>query len=297
MPTSVVMPQMGESIAEGTIVRWMKRVGDPVDRDEPLFEISTDKVDAEIPAPAAGVLLAILVREGETFRRGVWRDRGGRGAGGRRHGSPARVPPPSSSQPAETPTVATAPARPVSRRSVGRTKRLRRRRRSSPVRRIAQDRAWMWRRAGSGTDGASPARHPAFPKASPRRTEAAVPGGRSRVPPSSWRPVDISRCRREAKDAEHMCSAASTSRRHTVFHVDFTPVEAARSPAGRVRARRVKMTPEAFLRGRAVAGAARSSKSAGRDTILSNRTSNWASPWRSRVADRACGQARGPYDC
>ncbi len=60
------MPQMGESIAEGTIVRWMKRVGEPVDRDEPLFEISTDKVDAEIPAPAGGVLLAILAREGET---------------------------------------------------------------------------------------------------------------------------------------------------------------------------------------------------------------------------------------
>src|SRR5262245_54657513 len=66
MATSVVMPQMGESIAEGTIVRWMKRVGEAVDRDEPLFEISTDKVDAEIPAPAAGVLLAILAREGET---------------------------------------------------------------------------------------------------------------------------------------------------------------------------------------------------------------------------------------
>jgi pyruvate dehydrogenase E2 component (dihydrolipoamide acetyltransferase) len=50
---NVVMPQMGESIAEGTIVRWIKKVGDSVDRDEPLFEISTDKVDAEIPAPAA----------------------------------------------------------------------------------------------------------------------------------------------------------------------------------------------------------------------------------------------------
>ena len=52
-----MMPQMGESIAEGTIVRWIKKVGDAVDRDEPLFEISTDKVDAEIPSPAAGVLL------------------------------------------------------------------------------------------------------------------------------------------------------------------------------------------------------------------------------------------------
>ena len=62
----VVMPQMGESIAEGTIVRWIKKVGDSVDRDEPLFEISTDKVDAEIPSPAAGVLQEIRVKEGET---------------------------------------------------------------------------------------------------------------------------------------------------------------------------------------------------------------------------------------
>ncbi len=60
------MPQMGESIAEGTIVRWIKKIGDSVDRDEPLFEISTDKVDAEIPSPAAGVLTDIKVKEGET---------------------------------------------------------------------------------------------------------------------------------------------------------------------------------------------------------------------------------------
>jgi 2-oxoglutarate dehydrogenase E2 component (dihydrolipoamide succinyltransferase) len=60
------MPQMGESIAEGTVVRWIKKVGDQVDRDEPLFEISTDKVDAEIPAPFAGVLREIRVQEGET---------------------------------------------------------------------------------------------------------------------------------------------------------------------------------------------------------------------------------------
>jgi 2-oxoglutarate dehydrogenase E2 component (dihydrolipoamide succinyltransferase) len=64
--SKVLMPQMGESIAEGTIVRWMKRVGDVVDKDEPLFEISTDKVDAEIPSPDAGVLIDIRVLEGET---------------------------------------------------------------------------------------------------------------------------------------------------------------------------------------------------------------------------------------
>ena len=66
MPTNVFMPQMGESIAEGTIVRWVKKIGDHVDRDEPLFEISTDKVDAEIPSPAAGVLTEIRAKEGET---------------------------------------------------------------------------------------------------------------------------------------------------------------------------------------------------------------------------------------
>jgi 2-oxoglutarate dehydrogenase E2 component (dihydrolipoamide succinyltransferase) len=66
MATDVVMPQMGESIAEGTIVRWIKKVGDKVDRDEPLFEISTDKVDAEIPSPAAGVVTEIRAQEGDT---------------------------------------------------------------------------------------------------------------------------------------------------------------------------------------------------------------------------------------
>src|SRR5438034_1540342 len=62
----VLMPQMGESIAEGTVSKWLKKLGDPVKRDEPLFEISTDKVDAEIPAPAAGVLAEIKVQEGQT---------------------------------------------------------------------------------------------------------------------------------------------------------------------------------------------------------------------------------------
>ncbi|MBU6366652.1 MAG: 2-oxoglutarate dehydrogenase, E2 component, dihydrolipoamide succinyltransferase, partial [Gemmatimonadetes bacterium] len=62
----VIMPQMGESIAEGTVSRWLKKVGDSVKRDEALFEISTDKVDAEIPAPAAGVLVEVLVGEGTT---------------------------------------------------------------------------------------------------------------------------------------------------------------------------------------------------------------------------------------
>ncbi len=66
MATEVVMPQMGESIAEGTITRWLKKVGERVERDEPLFEISTDKVDAEIPSPAAGTLTEVRFKEGDT---------------------------------------------------------------------------------------------------------------------------------------------------------------------------------------------------------------------------------------
>jgi len=66
MPTDIIMPQMGESIVEGTITKWLKKPGDKVQRDEPLFEISTDKVDAEIPAPASGILQDIKVTEGTT---------------------------------------------------------------------------------------------------------------------------------------------------------------------------------------------------------------------------------------
>jgi pyruvate dehydrogenase E2 component (dihydrolipoamide acetyltransferase) len=68
MPTEIVMPQMGESIVEGTITKWLKKPGDKIQRDEPLFEISTDKVDAEIPAPASGVLQEIKVTEGTTVQ-------------------------------------------------------------------------------------------------------------------------------------------------------------------------------------------------------------------------------------
>ena len=68
MTANVIMPQMGESIFEGTITKWLKKVGDPVKRDEPLFEISTDKVDSEIPSPATGILSQLLHKEGETVQ-------------------------------------------------------------------------------------------------------------------------------------------------------------------------------------------------------------------------------------
>src|ERR1700704_4177707 len=65
------MPQLGETVTEGTITRWLKSVGDHVDADEPLFEVSTDKVDSEVPAPSSGTLSQILVQEGETAEVGT----------------------------------------------------------------------------------------------------------------------------------------------------------------------------------------------------------------------------------
>ncbi|HIC69815.1 MAG TPA: 2-oxoglutarate dehydrogenase, partial [Candidatus Latescibacteria bacterium] len=67
----VAMPQMGESIVEGTVSKWLKQVGDPVERDEPLLEISTDKVDAEIPSPESGTLVEVSIQEGETVEVGT----------------------------------------------------------------------------------------------------------------------------------------------------------------------------------------------------------------------------------
>ncbi|HKF48957.1 MAG TPA: 2-oxoglutarate dehydrogenase, E2 component, dihydrolipoamide succinyltransferase [Terracidiphilus sp.] len=90
--TEVVMPQMGESIFEGTITKWLKKAGDTVQKDEPLFEISTDKVDAEIPAPVAGVLTEIRIPEGETVQvNTVVAVIGGRQAVAQPDGSPART--------------------------------------------------------------------------------------------------------------------------------------------------------------------------------------------------------------
>src|SRR5579872_1702699 len=107
MATDVVMPQMGESIAEGTIVRWIKKVGDHVDRDEPLFEISTDKVDAEIPSPAAGVVTDIRVKEGETVPvNSIVAVIGGAGE------QPAHATPAAVAPAAEPPAAAAKPAEP-----------------------------------------------------------------------------------------------------------------------------------------------------------------------------------------
>ena len=100
--TDVVMPQMGESIVEGTLTRWLKKPGDRVERDEPLFEISTDKVDTEIPSPVAGVLAEVLVEAGKTvaINTVVARISGG---------APAAAPAPAPVQAAAAPVAPVAP--------------------------------------------------------------------------------------------------------------------------------------------------------------------------------------------
>src|SRR5215218_426007 len=82
MPTSVTMPALGESVTEGTVTRWLKQEGEQVEADEPLLEVSTDKVDTEIPSPAAGTLTKILVAEDETVEVGAQLAFIGGGGGG-----------------------------------------------------------------------------------------------------------------------------------------------------------------------------------------------------------------------
>jgi len=142
MPTNVVMPQMGESVAEGTVTKWLKKVGEQIGRDEPLFEISTDKVDAEIPSPAAGILSQILVKENETVAvNTVVAVIDGEGAGVAAAAAeakeevaapaaPAAALPPTPGVTASAPTAAAGPPAPTAPADV----------RSSPlVRRIAHD--------------------------------------------------------------------------------------------------------------------------------------------------------------
>src|SRR5258708_6971045 len=96
----VVMPQMGESIVEGTLTKWLKKAGEHVERDEPLFEISTDKVDTEIPSPAAGVLKDVLVEEGKTVAISTVVGRIDEGAGNGASGA-AQAETPKATEPAQ----------------------------------------------------------------------------------------------------------------------------------------------------------------------------------------------------
>jgi pyruvate dehydrogenase E2 component (dihydrolipoamide acetyltransferase) len=241
MATPIVMPQMGESIAEGTIVRWIKKVGDQVDRDEPLFEITTDKVDAEIPSPAAGVLSEIKVKEGETVA--VNTIVGTIGQPGE-----ATAPAPPSEQKAEQAdgtaarTPAAAPPKPaaVPQAQPARSGNGSGHRRSSPlVRRIARDNnVDIEQIAGSGIggrvtkhdileylgigDSGSGIRESKTP-------EPRLPNPDSRLPDASGRTEIQPMSAMRKKIAEHMILSRRTSAHvHSVFHVDFSHVERVR---------------------------------------------------------------------
>ena len=264
MPTSIVMPQMGESIAEGTIVRWIKRVGDSVDRDEPLFEITTDKVDAEIPSPAAGVLTEIKVKEGETVA--VNTIVGTIGQPGEEleveaerepPAPPVAEPPAAAAPPAGAPTrqAAPAPATPPSPAEI-------RRARSSPlVRRMARDHNLdITGIVGSGIGGrvtkqdvlahlgrdqAAGGRGPASGASEPG-SRIPDPGSRSHAPERAERQT-LSPMRKTI--AERMLLSKRTSAHvHSVFHVDFSHVEKIRRENKEEYARLgAKLTYMAFI--------------------------------------------------
>jgi 2-oxoglutarate dehydrogenase E2 component (dihydrolipoamide succinyltransferase) len=238
--TEVVMPQMGESIFEGTITRWLKNLGDKVTRDEPLFEISTDKVDAEIPAPASGVLSEIKVPAGQTVQvNHVVAVIAAEGAAAPAQRAPAL------GKPAEIPAAAPEPALPAAALSAEEAERIR----SSPlVRRIAQEHGVDLRQV-AGTGGAgritkedilafveraktapvqptAPAPAPAPPPATYAAAQPApalpvTPANRFAGVPGSIEPMSAMRRR----IAEHMVASKRTSAHvHGVFEIDFTRI-------------------------------------------------------------------------
>jgi 2-oxoglutarate dehydrogenase E2 component (dihydrolipoamide succinyltransferase) len=215
---------MGESIAEGTIVRWIKKVGDKVDRDEPLFEISTDKVDAEIPSPGAGVLTEIKVKEGETVA--VNSVVAVIGAAGEK--TVAADAPPPASQPSEMPEAAAgqpeaAPAVAAVASAATSVDELRRQKSSPLVRRIAAEHHIDIRQInGTGISGRVTKNDilgfiktgpPSAPAAGKAHLPAFKPGERVEIVP-----MTIMR----KKIAEHMVMSAHTSPHvYSVYEVDF----------------------------------------------------------------------------
>ena len=203
MPTNVLMPQLGESIAEGTIIRWNKSVGDAVDRDEPLFEISTDKVDAEIPSPVAGTLVAIRVPAGETVP--VDSIVAVIGAADAEAVSPP--PPVSVSEEVAVASTAPAPAPSAASRAEPRTVRL-----SPVVRRLASEHG-VDPAAVRGTGAGGRVTKEDVLRFVESRSAVAAAG----------RAEPLTTMRR--KIAEHMVMSRRTSAHvHTVFEVDFSHV-------------------------------------------------------------------------
>jgi len=250
MPTPVVMPQMGESIAEGTIVRWIKKVGDQVERDEPLFEISTDKVDAEIPSPAAGVLTDIKVREGETVGVNTVVATIGQ-TGEVAEAAPIKQQPDGQTTPTPTPADKTVSAiKSEERASNGR-------RRSSPlVRRIAKEHnVDISEISGSGVGGRV-TKHDILgyieegPPEARLKPDAAASELRA---PRMARPTGVDRVEKMSvmrkKIAEHMVLSTRTSAHvYSVFHVNFSEIAKLRQQKkAEYEAVGAKLTYMAFL--------------------------------------------------
>ena len=236
MPTDVIMPQMGESIVEGTITKWLKKPGDKVQRDEPLFEISTDKVDAEIPAPASGILQEIKVSEGTTV--GVNTIVGTIAVDGETAAAPAKPAPakvePAAPAPKEEkktlPTPPPAPAAPAQDEEEEA--------RSSPlVRKIAREHGVSLSQvSGTGLGGritkqdimqfieSQGSAQPAPTPASPAQPAAAAPAPRPAVPaPYPGDLVPMSNMRKLI--AKHMIESRRTSAHvHCMYEVDFTRI-------------------------------------------------------------------------
>jgi pyruvate dehydrogenase E2 component (dihydrolipoamide acetyltransferase) len=263
------MPQMGESVAEGTIVRWIKKVGDQVDRDEPLFEITTDKVDAEIPSPAAGILTEITAKEGDTVSVNSVvgtiqiageepASAGAAAPASARQGPPTGVAKAAASTQSQGDGSASAGSTtPAPARQARLDDDDNRRQKSSPlVRRIAREnQVDVSQIAGSGLGGrvtkqdildylgkghepAATAQAPAqSPPATPR---APILEGRSEIQPMSAM---------RKKIAEHMVLSTRTSAHvHSVFHVDFSDVERIRQQKKEEYARLgAKLTYMAFI--------------------------------------------------
>ena len=220
MPTDVLMPQMGESIAEGTIVRWTKRVGETVDRDEPLFEMSTDKVDAEVPAPVGGVLLQIRARAGETVPvNSVVAVIGAAGEAVAAPAVPAALPSPAAEpSPAGTAGPAPGPAAPRARLS-------------PVVRRLAAEHEVDLSAVAGTGDGGRITRDDvlAHVAARERGGSAAGEGVRGASPGGAGARIEPMGVMRQ-RIAEHMLASRRTSAHvHTLFEVDFSGVAAARA--------------------------------------------------------------------
>ena len=285
MATDVLMPQMGESIAEGTVSKWLKKVGDKVDRDEPLLEISTDKVDAEIPSPAAGTLTEILAQEGQTVAvNSIVARIGGEGESGAQAGAPAAAPAP---QPKEEPQPEPKPeAKPEPAREVASAPEAapapqadeenvasideRRRTKSSPlVRKIAKenninieqiqgsgvsgrvtknDILDYLQQPGTGAQATPPAaaKAPASPSKPAQRPTPARPAMQFAAGQNSKsEPLSVMR----KKIAQHMVLSKQTSAHvQTVFEVDFTAIDRLRRAQKDAYAERgVKLTYMPFI--------------------------------------------------